>query len=375
MDDDRKIYEEFIDWLRTSWGHLPDSVELMPLIMATFSPEEADLLTGVPFSPCDIKELASLKHKDSEELARIFDALAGKGLVFRVERAGTTQYRLNDARFVYLRSFFWPGRDDEYTRAVAPKVNRYYRDGFGDNWKHVQTKGLRAVPLNRSIKDPRSIRPYEDVLAVLQEQDRFAVATCSCRHRKNLDPTQPSCSHEIENCLHFGRLADYIIENRLGSEIDRGQAEEILTKAADAGLVHAVSNWQRGIDTICNCCRCCCVYFEAFHVLKHARCMNTSNFWAQTNQETCSGCGLCVKRCPMGALRLVESSTATNKTGKVAQLEPDLCIGCGVCVYKCPTESLSLEQRNHVKDPPIDVTEHRKVFLAEREAACSRNKP
>lgn len=110
----------------------------------------------------------------------------------------------------------------------------------------------------------------------------------------------------------------YIIENGLGREIDLEECQTILSKAADEGLVHAVSNWQKNVDTICNCCKCCCVYFQAFHTLKHDSTMNTSNYEVQINPETCKGCGLCVKRCPMDALELVECAEAQNKTKKIA---------------------------------------------------------
>ena len=59
-----------------------------------------------------------------------------------------------------------------------------------------------------------------------------------------------------------------------------GQEEtrDILKQAAEAGLVHAISNWQDGADTICNCCQCCCLFFEAHHILKHDKSHDVSNY-------------------------------------------------------------------------------------------------
>ena len=368
MEDNDRVYLDLIEWMRRSWGHLPDSEELLPMIKAGYTPEEAELLTGMPFVESSIEELAELKQMDPEELEPVLEGLARKGLFLRLQRGSAFTYRLVDARFVFLRSFWWSGRDDEQTRTVAPHVNRYYRDGLGDNWKGLHTKGLRALPIRQTIQDPREILPYEDVIEVLDNEDLFAVATCACRHRKGLDPDQPRCNHETENCLHFGRYARYIIDNDLGREITREDAKTILERSAEAGLIHSVSNWQNEVDTICNCCQCCCLYLEAFHVLKHAKPMNHSNYEAQTNPATCSGCGLCVKRCPMDALSLEQSEQARNKTGKVAVLEPGICIGCGVCAYKCPTESLTLKRRERLDHPPVDIADQRKRFLAEREA-------
>jgi electron transport complex protein RnfB len=366
---DEDDHEQFIEWLRTSGTFVPESEELMPLIKAGYRPEDARLLTGIPFTSITLEELAALKHMDVRDLAPSLDRLARRGLVFKSDEGGKTLYRLNSLRFSFLRSFFWPGREDGYTRSVAPHVSRYYSDGFGDHWKDVRTKGLRVVPIRRTVDDPRRILPYEDVRELLMQQDRFAVAHCACRHRARMDGSASACMHETENCLHFGKLADYIIKNELGRRITKDESEEILARSAEAGLVHAVSNWRTDVDTICNCCRCCCVYFQGFHVLKHTSPMNCSGYQIHTNPETCQGCGLCVKRCPMNALQLESHPAAKNKSGKVSISRSDLCIGCGVCAQTCPAESLMLKPRSQVSEPPRDV-DHLKRRYAEELAAA-----
>jgi len=280
----------------------------------------------MPLTLIEIDDLARSKGKDTTKLRAELNEMASRGLVYRTHVQGITKYRLNPPRFVFLRSFFWPGCND----------------------------------------DPRCILPYEAVLQLLQGQDRFAVATCACRQRKNSDPDLPDCRHEIENCLHFGKFADYIIENGLGREIDLKECRAILERAAEAGLVHAASNWQENVDTICNCCACCCVYFQAFHVLKHDSGMNTSNFEVVVNSETCVGCGLCVKRCPMDAMKLEKSPLANNKTGKICTTQPELCIGCGVCAYKCSTKSLILKRRERPVEPPASAIELKKRYALEK---------
>lgn len=365
---DNDIYMQFASWLRQSWGHLPDSTELMPMLKSAYTHDDLNILIGMPFEERTAEQLAELKGFDARELSARLDKMAARGIVLRLKTGDQVRYRLPDARFVFLRSFFWPGKENDTTRRTAVHVNRYYRDGFGDNWKDVHTKGLRTIPIRETIEDPRQVLPYEDTVRVLDKQDRFAVAHCACRTRKKLDRDEPVCDHETENCLHFGKLADYIIENGLGREITRDEARDILSEAAAAGLVHAISNWQEGVDTICNCCGCCCLYMEAFHVLKHSKGMNHSNYEVGVNPETCHGCGLCVKRCPMKALHMEGSEIARNKTGRVAVLTPGVCIGCGVCAHKCPSGSLILKRRKVLDHPPIDINEQRKRFLTEREA-------
>ena len=385
---EQEVYRRLVDRLKQSWWGLPEADELMPLMMATYTPEEASLLTGMPPSAMNLEELAEMKQMNPDELDRRLDALAKKGLVFRTVRGETIRYRLNDSFFVYYRSAFWPGRTDEWTKAIAPLVNQYYYHGGFDQCNLTHMKSLRVLPIQETIEDTRQVLPYEDVVKLLDSVNYFTVSTCPCRHRKNIDPDSPNCKYpgpggSIEVCLHLGRLGQYIVENNLGREITRQETEDILRGCAEAGLVHGVSNHQEGVDTICNCCRDCCILFEAFHKLKHAEGISPSNYLVHNNPETCIGCGLCVRWCPTGAMQLEDSLGAKgritvvaaknksgemelkNKMGRVSVNNPDLCIGCGVCAYKCPTQSLVLERREVTEEPPKDAREYARLFTAD----------
>jgi formate hydrogenlyase subunit 6/NADH:ubiquinone oxidoreductase subunit I len=211
--------------------------------------------------------------------------------------------------------------------------------------------GLRALPVDKTIADTRQVLPYEDLLQVIENEDYFCTSHCPCRQRKNLDPDAPSCEHETFNCLHFGRLARYMVKNDMGKRISREETLEILRAAADAGLVHGISNTMKGMDTICNCCSCCCLFVESVNVLNlHGH--QPSNYIVEIAAETCKACGLCVERCPMKALKMEASPEAQNKKGEVAALDGKLCIGCGVCAHKCPTQSLKLVRRQEDQDFP-----------------------
>lgn len=131
--DNKKIYERLIEWFRQCGAYVPESVALGPLMQETYTVEEAELLTGMPLTLFDMNDLAIGKGTDHSKLSAKLDEMASRGLVYRIHVKGRKKYRINPPRFVFLRSFFWPGRGDDHIKAVAPHVTRYYlgRGGFG----------------------------------------------------------------------------------------------------------------------------------------------------------------------------------------------------------------------------------------------------
>jgi hypothetical protein len=169
------VYREFIEWFGRGWP-LPESDELLPLMKARFSPEEAAFLTGMPHGLTPLEKLAEEREVDAAQLEKQLDALARQGVVYRQASDGEVRYKLSDAFFTFLRSSHWAGRDDQTTRALAPITNRYYRDGFFANWADAHLQGLRALPVEETIADTRQILPYEDVVELVETLDYFTVS-------------------------------------------------------------------------------------------------------------------------------------------------------------------------------------------------------
>jgi ferredoxin len=82
-----------------------------------------------------------------------------------------------------------------------------------------------------------------------------------------------------------------------------------------------------------------------------------SNYYAVVNNEACTGCGKCVKRCNMKAIEMRD---------KKSRIDLDRCIGCGLCVSTCTGSALSLERKAKPWKPPKNTDQLYMKIMAKR---------
>ncbi|KQC08651.1 MAG: hypothetical protein APR62_04270 [Smithella sp. SDB] len=52
------------------------------------------------------------------------------------------------------------------------------------------------------------------------------------------------------------------------------------------------------------------------------------------DESKCTGCGICVEVCPVGAITI----------DKVAKIDKERCAGCGICVNECPNNAIDMKR-------------------------------
>lgn len=364
MNSGDSEYLQLIEKQRKWIYGLPESKYLLPLMKLRMTAEEAAFLLKIPHFPHTLEQLQQIVGMDLEVLQVMLDALARRGLIMKIASSKGARYMLHDAFFWFYRMPGYEGKNDDFNREISPLLNRYYRDSMAASVHIHKNKGLRTIPINASLADGQAVMPFEDVTSIIDNSRFASVSTCSCRHRKNLDPDEESCRHETRTCLHFDILGRYLVQNDLAEEISKQEAFEITQNCAEAGLVHAVTNTTEGIDTICNCCSCCCAFIETKLVLPEPMTAGhqSSNYIATVDHEKCKKCGLCAKRCPMKALELITKKDHE----KEISFSPNKCIGCGVCAFKCPTGAVRLQRREQEERYPANLIELAQAMLRDQ---------
>lgn len=139
---------------------------------------------------------------------------------------------------------------------------------------------------------------------------------------------------------------------------------ELLHQAYEYNLVQCGENVRNNVSFICNCCGCCCEAMVAAKKFGMLHPVQTTSYIPKIDEEKCTGCGKCVKSCPIEAIEWVSNDKKNDgKSGKKVKINKEICLGCGVCVRTCPNDSIVLEKREEQIITPVNSV-HRIVLMA-----------
>ncbi len=301
-----------------------------------------------------------------EKIDQMAKSLALKGLIFnQPNSAGVMIYRLLPLMTVGLMEYKFMGdlKWDEEEKQLAELFQRLMddvRDQIQENYDNLvpmlkqappvdrtvpartteDGNALRVIPLDRDIEVPEEfVLPSQSVDEIIAKFDEIAVGHCFCRQRRKILGEPCATDAPVINCFTFGKSARHTVAQGFARMVSKEEARTIMQEAEEAGLVHKAfhpgSNVSRPETSICNCCKDCC---DTLHLWRDGAfpLINSTYYLSVIDQDECTGCGICVERCPTDAIQL-------NDEGK-AEREESYCFGCGICARFCPEEAISLKE-------------------------------
>lgn len=345
------VYDGLIDNLLRVGGAVPilKCDEFTALIQELFTAEEAKLAASMPLGTNSLRAISDRTGRAAEEIRPLLESLADKGLVFHQVRSEEDHYKLMAVLPGFFEFQFMKGGTTERDRRLARLFKDYFERaeaasaGADLSLLRKITPFSRVIPVEKELTAGSQIQPYEKVSEYIRQAEHISVSTCYCRHFGEL--LGEPCDKPKENCMAFGPNARFAHERGYGRLISREEALKILDDAEEAGLVHMSSNTARYIDFICNCCPCHCGILRSFSKMNMPSLGAVSNFRLEVDEEACIGCGDCVERCPMEALRVED---------ELVRVDRARCIGCGLCNSACPSEALSMGRIEEGPAPPWD---------------------
>ncbi len=339
-DDAYEKLADALDGLPNGFPRTPSKVEIR-ILKRIFSPDEALLACNMSREQESPDAIATRLGLPVDETVKRLRKMAEKDLLW-VSDEVPARFRL--APFI-VGIYESSNMDHE----LAHLMEEYLANGGAEGIMRPQPALHRVIPAQQAMKTEQ-ILPYDDVKAILVRSQSFALRDCICREERKL--TGYECRFPMRTCLSFSPIE----RPRDKDSISREEALAFLDESEGMGLVHTVRNVMKGIGYVCNCCGCCCGIMRGITDWGIENSVASSNYIAHINPGECTGCGTCVERCQVHAIR-EENCVAIVDRGK--------CIGCGLCATGCPSGAAILERKPDelCKPPPEDFAawEHERL--------------
>ncbi|MBC9785583.1 4Fe-4S binding protein [Heliobacterium chlorum] len=332
----------------------PMNETLMQILYRMYEEKEARIASQFPQGFTTADKLSLLTGFSEEDIVIQLNHMADKGLVIDIPRKGRTLYSLTPLVIGFFEYTFMRVTDKLPMKDLAELFEKYHHEKgvseefFGADTKMFQTwtyESLMPEEVETEVLD------YEKASAMIRDAGGGSLTMCYCRHQALHRGTV--CDAPIHDvCMSLGNASEWLVRRGFARPASVDEMLRVLEQTEALGLVHLADNVQKNPAYLCHCCGCCCGVLRSIN--EHdVFSVHRSNFIPEIALERCNGCGACVKRCHIHAIKVAECDV----NGKKAIIDTSRCIGCGACVKGCNKRAIRLVRRDQIYIPPKDKRE------------------
>ncbi len=360
MTTEDKIYRDLQIHLDEQTVGFPatESGSDIRLLKALFPPDQAEMAMMLTYryeSLDQIKERSEKIGKSIEEVERVLDETAARGMISFREQDGKKQYR----SMPLLIGMAEAGAHNP-TPEFSAAMEEYFADGtFIQEFLTSAVPQMRTIPVEHSITPEHNIGTYDEVKHIIETTtDPIGILPCVCRVGSERRGEPCKVTSREETCMGFHENAVNLVKSGTGREISKDEALEILRKNGEEGMVLQPSN-TKGPDFICSCCGCCCGILQMHKAFPNPVDIWATNFFASVDSEVCTGCGTCVESCQVDAMTLDDEN-------EISVVDLTRCLGCGNCAADCPDEAIELRKKEVELIPPKDSEDMFEAIMTQK---------
>lgn len=345
---------------------VPPSETLYKILRVLFEENEASLVAQLPIKSFGVKTAAKIWGIEEKKAYKILNKLASKALLLDFDYNGEQQYMLPPPMAGFFEFSMMRTRKDIDQKLLSTLFNQYLNveeDFIKDLFLGSETRLGRVFVQESVLTNDNAIHilDFERASEVIKTSSAIGVSMCYCRHK--MKHLERDCGAPLDVCLTFNNTAFSLIKHEYARRVEVSEALEILGLAYAHNLVQCGENVRNHVSFICNCCGCCCEGLTAVRKFGILQPLHTTNYLPIVNPEHCTGCGRCVKACPITSIKLISKDQVLEKENWVAEVDSSICLGCGVCVKSCINQSITLTRREQQIITPANSV-HRTVLMA-----------
>ncbi|MFX0004240.1 MAG: ATP-binding protein [Candidatus Hodarchaeota archaeon] len=330
------------------------------LLEMLFTPEEAKIAMNLGSIAEPLKRIHRRVNRSGisislEELEEILDGLAEKGAISGGPLFFDREKNLKMYSLAQWAVGIFEYQVNRLTKEFAQLAYDYTLETFYKEFHRKDTPSqMHTIPVEKSLIPEYHVGTYDNVRDIVNTKVRkISLIECVCRQTNDLLENPCKLSDERRCCVLFNDFAEATIENGVGKEVTKDEFFDLLDKYQKEGFVLQPQNNQNPVF-MCACCGCCCGVLTMAKKFPRPTEYYSSNFYAQSDPDLCTGCETCVERCQMDAITIFDEKAKVNL---------DRCIGCGNCVVTCGSDAMTLYKKEEEIVPAEDMDDmYRKII-------------